>query len=161
MNLSYLLDRINRKILVITQGSWSRLPSPTQWAEICRMNMQGAWGRDSMSVIEKILFVFIASRKKWSFTLLSKYSICFFVNFGTESKDLAKVSIEKVHIAYMKKKNVHITKSQGEAMCNSMIDFPWISTKTKSFQFFDHSTSNHNYLHQLWKCICHINTKVY
>ena len=58
-------------------------------------------------------------------------------------------------------KNVHTTKSQGEATCNSMIDFPWISTETKSFQLFYHSTSNHNYLHQLWKCICHINTKVY
>ena len=63
---------INRKILVITQDSWSRSPSQTQWAEICRMNMQGAWGRDPMPVIEKLLFVFIASRTKIKFCVVVK-----------------------------------------------------------------------------------------
>ena len=50
----------------------SRLPSQTRWAEICRMNMQGAWGRDPMPVIEKSSFVSIASRTKMKFCVVVK-----------------------------------------------------------------------------------------
>ena len=41
--------------------------------------------------------------EKMKFCVVVKIQHMFFMNFGTESKDLAKVSIEKVHIAYMKK----------------------------------------------------------
>ena len=50
---------------------------------------------------------------------------------------------------------------RGEAMYISLIGFQWTSTKTKSFQQFDNSTFNYYYLHQLWKYICQISTKMY
>ena len=49
---------------------------------------------------------------------------------------------------------------RGEAMYISLIDFQWTSTETKSFQEFNNSKFNHNYVYQLWKYICHTSTKM-
>ena len=49
---------------------------------------------------------------------------------------------------------------RGEAMYISLIDFQWTSTETKSFQLFNNSQFNYDYLHQLWKYICPISTKI-
>ena len=69
-NILYLLDQPEDTCYNTRQ--LSRLPSQTQWAEMCRMNMQGAWGRDPMPVIEKLSFVFIASRTEMKFWVVVK-----------------------------------------------------------------------------------------
>ena len=50
---------------------------------------------------------------------------------------------------------------RGEAMYMSLIDFQWTSTETKNFQLFNNSPFNYDYLHQLWKYIWHISTKMH
>ena len=67
---------VNGKILPITQDSWSRLPSPTEWAEMCRVNTQRV-GKRSAASNWNILFGFIALGQKWGFASLSTYSVCF------------------------------------------------------------------------------------
>ena len=45
---------------------------------------------------------------------------------------------------------------------NSFKKNPYVSlTRPKSFQQFNNWTLNYDYLHQLWKYICHISTKIY
>ena len=50
---------------------------------------------------------------------------------------------------------------RDEAMYISLIDFQWTSIETKSFQQFNNSLFDYDYLHQLWKYICYICTKMY
>ena len=53
---------------------------------------------------------------------------------------------------------VHI---MGEAMYISMIDFQWTGTEITSFQYFNISPFDYDYLHQAWKYSYHISAKMY
>ena len=54
---------------------------------------------------------------------------------------------------------MHIQR--GEAMYISLIDFQWTIAETKSFQYFNNSLFKYDYLHQPWKYISQIYTKLY
>ena len=78
-----------------------------------------------MPVIEKLLFVFIASRTKMKFCLVVKIQRLFFVNFDIEPNYLMKDSIEKVHTAYMKK-TLNVTKfASNMCMYSELRRFPY------------------------------------
>ena len=53
------------------------------------------------------------------------------------------------------------TTHMGDAMYISLIDFQRTCTETKTLRWFNNSTFKYYFLHQLWKYICHISTKMY
>ena len=56
-----------------------------------------------------------------------------------------------------------ISYHRGEAMDISVIDFQWYCTKRNGFKYFNHSSFDYHYMHQLWNYIyyMHISSKIY